>query len=687
MKRIILAFGIILFIFFGASAPALAVTKWVELQASNAIRASAVAVGDADNIWVLDMAKTAYRYSFGEWQEMPGQMFDGIAAGVDGTVIGIQFASSICQHNQFYRFDTTTEEWEYLASMSQDRNISSLSVGSETSIWGIDRDTGYPCYWDGTRWIDAGSERLTAIAAGADDTVIGVNGRTSKVYFRNDTDWVYTSGVGPQFMVSAGDAQSYLFTDRDGNATVYLGGSPYRPGSPRMISAGIGADGTTLGVAADGRVYEMAIDDAGHQRRFLPQEVRRKDLPFLIAFSKGYGPYSITNWSTLNGPDAATAAFKILKNHGFNGVLIGYAPKGQNELPDQAFNYDPVDVAHAQGMKTIIDISKYIKADEAISYTDNAKSVVHALETRTSGKDAIAAIHLYGEVDRASRGKAVNAVAKQVTAFPTLAVAQENHTDFLPEMGDVTVRAANYDDPDDLQRGVTPKDKLSFGLIPLRTDRFWYLVPWVRDYTSSPHLPWNAIYGALGMGARGLIWTPSREMGGALLKDKLTAATQYVEDINKKLLGAGLDELISVRWKNGKLSPNPGAEVKNRLLYTELRAYGIALNQSNGQYHAGLFVKCSAEEIHSVKNDICQKTEAYYVLLLNWQDKNQAAAVMLNTDRILDGKPTYLSADKPQSTISETASLEAERKPTIKYKTLSLTLPPHGIVLLKLQGK
>lgn len=668
----------------GAASPALADVRWLELSTANAVRASAVAVGDARNTWILDTAKTAYRYFLGEWQPMPGQSFDGIAAGADGTVIGIQVAKSAGQHNQLYRFNSTTYQWEHLADMSQDRDIYAVAVGSATSIWGIDKATAYPCHWDGRHWIEAGKEKITVIAAGADNTAIGVNVRTNHVYFHTAGGWSYNASVGPQLMASAGNAQNYLFTDRKGQATVYLGGTPYHPGNPRMSSASIGADGTALGVA-DGKVYRLEIDAGGRARRFSPQAVadRRRDLTFLTVFSKGFLNESTSKWPT--DEPSASQELTTYKDNGFNAVLIGYAPvaastPGGVQLPVQRFNYDPVDVARTAGMKTIIDIEKYTKESSAVSYGDHARKVIAALTAKASGKDAIAAIHLYGEVDAPGRAAQVNAVAAQVTEFPTLAVAQENHIAELANMPDVLVRAGNYDDVSDHQRGYLESGPLSYALLSRYTNGFWYLVPWIR-FQPPPNVFWRSIYGAVGMGARGVIWTQGSDVSAVFPQGQIKPGLEYVRDINNWLLAARLDPIVSADWKAGKLSPSKrGSALTDAQTVDQLRYDYVCLNPYDDAYHAGLFTKYRREHTSQYST-----TREYYVLLLNWQNADLEVQLKVNADEI-PGDPQALSARPPAVSTSHAAALSAGGI-TVNAKSLKLTLPPRGIVLLKMDGK
>ncbi len=665
--------------------PVLADVRWVELGASNNITAKVVAVGDAQNIWALDDSKIAHRYYLGEWQKMPGQIFDGLAAAADGTVLGIHVSNTAGEHNKIYSFDRSTYSWNYEAGMSSDRDIYAVSTGGAQSTWGIDKATAYPCHWDGSRWVETGQEKITVIAAGAGNSVIGVNVRTNNVYFYDGGSWTYNSGVGKQLLAFAGNRQNYLFTDRRGYAKVYFGGTAYSPGSLKLSSADIGSDGTALGIA-NGKVYRLEIDSSGRAGKFSPQSVenRRQGITFLTTFSKGYYNDSITRWGT--ELDGIEAEFQSFHDNGFNGVLIGYAPTpahspGGVELPDQRFNYDPVDVAESKGLKAVIDIEKYIKPGSNILYSDDAKKVIEALKAKTSGQNAIAAIHLYGEVDSSNRAQDVNSVAAQITDYPTLAVAQERHIGELAVMDDVIIPAGNYDDPGDLQGGYTEGNSLSFEKLSRYANGFWYLVPWVRDYTHTPNLPWRSIYGAVAMGARGLIWTPVREVGAIIKHGEMKSLAQYVEDINKKLLGAGLDSVISAFWRGGKLSPaSEGSPLDDNALSEELRFSHIALNPENDVFHAGLFTKY---RVHTVAGEFSTTCE-YYVLLLNWQDVVQPVNVKIRVDKVQDSV-IFLSADQPPFSFSQSGSVTIDGN-SVEVKTLTMTLPAHGAVLLQLNG-
>lgn len=423
-----------------------------------------------------------------------------------------------------------------------------------------------------------------------------------------------------------------------------------------------------------------------------PAEDRHQGLTFLTAYSKGYLNDSINKWDPSR--QVTEKAFQIFKDNGFNAVLIGYAPLPQYapngvKLPDQRFNYDPVDVADAKGLKAIIDLEKYIKPNTAIFYSDDAKAVIAALNAKTSGKGAIAAIHLYGEVDSYPRGKSVNAVAAQVKDFATLAVAQEGHIDVLASMKAVVVPAGNYDDPQDLVDGYTETSNKSFAKLSGYTNGFWYLVPWVRDYSSNTKLPWRSIYAAVGMGARGIIWTQSADVGYIFDRNtgEMKAMTQYVEDINKQLLDAGLDNLISADWKAGKLSPQvKQPDLQDGDLLRELMANAISLNPTNDVYHAGLFAKCQDRQINFNSKSYDQKECEYYVLLLNWQNVAQKAVVKLDVNQISEGPPAFLSKNPPVWSFSGVSSI-SENDNTVNFKDLNVTLPPHGIALLKLQGR
>lgn len=659
---------------------------WELYDANLTIQFSRISVGDVYNIWGLDQAGNAYQYFFGEWQQMPGQTFDFISAGSDATVIGLKESNDPAQNNQFFWFNSETLEWELMTS---NKNIKYLYVGSEEYIWGIDKSTAYPCYWDGTNWVQAGEVRLRFVACGSDGTVWGVDGRQN-VYTYDGSQWNLKANMGHKLLVFMGSDDYKLLTDHLGRAIVRLAETQdwTQIDNPKLIWADIGDDGTALGIGGNGALYVLN-DTLSSSEKFQPQATPRR-IPysifrrrlrhvksFVMALSRGYMDDSITKWPA--DQPTAQSLFQTIHDNGFNAVLIGYAPNQDNapnkmQLPDQRFAYDPVDLAASKNLKVIIDVQKYIKIGKEIQYTENVKQVINGLSVKTQNQEAILALHLYGEIDTEKRANSVNDVAEQIRvndvaeqmpetqSYPTLAVAQEKSVRYLSNLSSVTIAGGNYDDPQDLQQGLLDDrtSRMSFHKVGINS-QFWYLVFWIRDYAKYPNLSWRGVYGAIAMGARGIIWTQTRDIGDLFPNGQIKALAQYVKDINNKLAGAGLDNLTSPWWFYGKTTTTKPSDEG---LKEWIQKRYIAPNPEGRDYYAGVFTEVGGQG-------------KYLLLLLNPYNEPKTVLAKLSNELDRDNIQC-LSVDNPNRKLSN------DQVNSLAVTNLETTLPARGIVLLQL---
>jgi virginiamycin B lyase len=194
------------------------------------------------------------------WIMMPGTLTQ-VAVGIDDTVWGIDVNLPSSGSNVF-RWNGTGY-WSGTAWTPIPGWLTQISVGSATQVWGVNttapKNGSNVFQWNGSAWVGVPGW-LTCVAAASDGTVWGVNSAVTdrdNVHQWNGTAWESRPGTLRQ--ISVGSADVVFGIDAEGLTYQWSGDAFERFDAPNFVDLSVAADGTMMGVDANGLVYTALL--------------------------------------------------------------------------------------------------------------------------------------------------------------------------------------------------------------------------------------------------------------------------------------------------------------------------------------------------------------------------------------------------------------------------------------------
>lgn len=203
-----------------------------------------VAVGSANNIWLLDTVGRHYKWNGAGW-DYKSCCVSELAASSDGAL----WATNPPDSMRVLRWTGTSWAFNIPTGMKQ------VTIANANTIWGLDT-TGYLYSYTGSSW----SQKICCvdrISVGQDGALWATNPADSlRVLEWNGTSWnAFTRPAGMVY-VSVGSASNIWGLDPS-NRVFKFNGSAWAPVLGSLVQISAAADGTVWGIGTNGQIQRF----------------------------------------------------------------------------------------------------------------------------------------------------------------------------------------------------------------------------------------------------------------------------------------------------------------------------------------------------------------------------------------------------------------------------------------------